>query len=40
MLEYTWNEKFSLTAAVAAVEFKVPNMEDYTQFRLISNYNF
>jgi len=40
MLEYTWNENSSLIATVAAVEFKVPNMEDYTQFRLISNYNF
>ena len=40
MLEYTLNEKVSLAAAVAAVEFKVNTMEDYTQFRLITNYNF
>jgi len=39
-IEYTWNEKISLTAALAVVEFNVPNMDNYTQFRLISNYHF
>lgn len=40
VVEYTWNEKFSLTAALASVKFNTANMQDYTQFRLIGHYSF
>ncbi|CAA6802119.1 MAG: Unknown protein [uncultured Sulfurovum sp.] len=40
VLEYTHNEKFSFTAAAAFVEFNTPYIQDYTQFRLVGNYNF
>jgi len=40
VLEYSFNDKISATAAFASVDFKVTGMEDYDQFRLIANYNF
>jgi len=40
VLEYSWNEKISLTAAFASVDFKVATNQDYDQFRMITNYNF
>ncbi len=40
ILEYNFNEKFSFTAALALVDFKVKSMNDYEQFRIITNYNF
>jgi len=40
ILEYSWNEKISLTAAFASVDFKMPGTEDYNQFRMLTNYNF
>ncbi|MEN8304027.1 MAG: OprD family outer membrane porin, partial [Campylobacterota bacterium] len=40
VLEYSLNDKFSLTAAFASVDFKVNGMEDYEQFRMVANYNF
>ncbi len=40
VLEYSLNEKLSVTAAFASIDHKVATMEDYDQFRLIANYNF
>ena len=46
VLEYSWNEKLSLTAAFASVSFKAgldendDPLNDYQQFRLVANYNF
>ena len=40
LLEYNFNEKITVTAAYATVDFKVNGMEDYDQFRIIANYNF
>lgn len=40
VLEYNFNDKISVTAAYASVDFKVNGMEDYEQFRVIANYNF
>jgi len=40
ILEYSFTNKISATAAFASVDFKVTGMEDYDQFRLIVNYNF
>jgi len=40
VLEYNFNDKISVTAAYASVDFKVNGMEDYDQFRVIANYNF
>ena len=40
ILEYSFNDKISATAAFASVDFKVNGMEDYEQFRVIANYNF
>jgi len=40
VLEYSWNEKISLTAAFASVDFKAGTNQDYDQFRVIANYNF
>jgi len=40
VLEYSFSDKISATAAFASVDFKVTGMKDYDQFRLIANYNF
>ncbi len=40
VIDYSWSEKFSVTAAFASVAFKMNGMEDYDQFRVITNYNF
>ena len=46
VIDYSWNEKLSLTAAYASVSFDAGMDEDdtllkgYKQFRLIANYNF
>jgi len=40
ILEYSWNEKISLTVAFTSVDFKMAAAEDYDQFRVIANYNF
>lgn len=40
VLEYTLNEKVSITAAYASIDHKASTIEDYDQFRLIVNYNF
>jgi len=40
ILEYEWNEKISATAAYTSVEHKVAHFEDYSQLRIIANYNF
>ncbi|NOR55784.1 MAG: porin [Sulfurovum sp.] len=40
VLEYNLNDKISITAAFALVDFKENDMADYNQFRLIANYNF
>jgi len=40
VIDYSFSDKFSVSAAFASVDFKVSNMEDYNQFRVITNYNF
>ena len=40
VLEYNFNDKITVSAAYASVDFKVNGMEDYNQFRAIANYNF
>ncbi|AKF25276.1 hypothetical protein YH65_07640 [Sulfurovum lithotrophicum] len=46
VLEYSWNEKLTLTAAYASVGFDAEVdengdlLKDYQQFRLVANYNF
>jgi len=46
VIDYSWNEKLSMTAAFAAVSFSAGEDEhhdpfkSYTQFRLVASYNF
>ena len=40
VIDYSFSDKFSTTAAYASVDFKMDGTEDYDQFRLIANYNF
>lgn len=46
VIEYSWNEKLTLTAAFASVSFDAgldennDPLNDFNQFRLIANYNF
>jgi len=40
ILEYEWNDKVSATAAFTSIENKVAHLQDYTQLRIIANYNF
>ena len=40
ILEYQWNDKISATAAYTSIEHKVAHFQDYTQLRIIANYNF
>jgi len=40
IIDYSFTDKFSVTAAYASVDFKMSGTEDYNQFRLITNYNF
>jgi len=40
VLEYSLSEKLSVSAAFASIDHRVASMEDYDQFRLITNYNF
>jgi len=40
VVEYSFKDKITLTAAYASVDFKVNGMEDYDQARVIINYNF
>ena len=46
VIDYSWNEKLSLTAAYASVSFDAgvdennDPLNDYKQFRLLANYNF
>ena len=40
VIEYSFNEKFSLTTAYASTHFKPVGMQDYKQLRVITNYNF
>ena len=40
ILEYQWDEKISATAAYTSVEHKVAHFQDYSQLRIIANYNF
>ena len=46
VIDYSLDEKFSLTAAYASVQFDEglddngDPLQDYDQFRLIANYNF
>jgi len=40
VLEYSFNERFEIVVAYADIDAKTNNMTDYTQVRLIANYNF
>ena len=40
VFEYSFNEKFSLIAAYASIDFETQAMADYRQLRIITNYNF
>lgn len=40
IIEYSFNDDFSMVAAYASVDFKSIGMRDYKQFRVMSNYNF
>lgn len=40
VLEYNFNDEITASAAYASVDFKVNGMKDYSQFRVIANYNF
>ena len=40
IIDYSFNDKLSVTAAFASVDFKMNDTEDYDQFRVIANYNF
>jgi len=40
VIDYSLNDKVSVTAAFASVDFKMNGVEDYDQFRVIANYNF
>ncbi len=40
VLEYSFSDKITATAAFASVDFKASGMQNYDQVRLIANYNF
>jgi hypothetical protein len=40
IIDYSFNDIVSLTAAFASVDFNMQGTEDYDQFRMIVNYNF
>ena len=40
IIDYSFTDKFSVTAAYASVDFKMSGTEDYDQFRVVANYNF
>ncbi len=40
ILEYEWNERISATAAYTSIDHKVADFQDYSQLRIIANYNF
>jgi hypothetical protein len=40
VIDYSFNDNVSVTAAFASVDFNINAMEDYDQFRVIANYNF
>lgn len=40
ILEYQWDEKISATAAYTSIEHKVAHFQDYSQLRIMANYNF
>ncbi len=40
IIEYSFNDQFSLMTAYASTEFKMVGIADYSQFRVITNYNF
>jgi len=40
IIDYSFSDIVSLTAAFASVDFKMNGTEDYDQFRMIANYNF
>jgi hypothetical protein len=40
IIDYSFNDIVSLTAAFASVDFHMQGTEDYDQFRMILNYNF
>ena len=40
VIDYSFNDEISVTAAFASVDFKSGTNQDYDQFRMIANYNF
>jgi len=40
VIDYSFNNKITVTAALASVDFKAADREDYDQIRVIANYNF
>jgi len=40
IIDYSFSDIVSLTAAFASVDFKMNGTEDYDQFRMLANYNF
>jgi len=40
VIDYSFNDKITVTAAFASVDFKAAGMENYDQIRVIANYNF
>ncbi len=40
IIDYSFTDKFSVTAAYASIDFKISGTEDYDQFRVVANYNF
>jgi len=40
VIDYSFNDEFSIVAAYASIDFKMTGTEDYDQFRMIANYNF
>jgi len=40
VIDYSFNNIVSVTAAFASVNFKMNGTEDYDQFRILANYNF
>jgi hypothetical protein len=40
VIEYTFNERFSLVTAYASTQFENQGVSDYSQLRVVTNYNF
>ena len=40
IMDYKYNNAFSVSVAFALIDLKTDSTKDYSQFRIISNYNF